>query len=75
MEDQVCIGTIIPGGSVVKTLSANAKDTGDTGLILGLGISPGRGNGNPFQYSSLDNPGDRGAGGLQSTRSQRVRCD
>ena len=60
---------------MVKTLSASAEDTGDMGLILGLGISPGRGNGNPLQYSCLDNPMDRGAGGLQSMRLQRVRCD
>ena len=60
---------------MIKTLSASAEDTGDMGLILGLGISPGRGNGNPLQYSCLDNPMDRGAGGLQSMRLQRVRCD
>ena len=47
-----------PGGSVVKNLSANA---GDVGLILGLGRSPGEGNGNPVQYSCLGNPMDRGA--------------
>ena len=40
-----------PGGSVVKNLSANA---GDVGSICGLGRSPGGGNGNPFQYSSLE---------------------
>ena len=37
-----------PGGSVVKNLPANA---GNTGTIPGLGRSPGRGNGNPLQYS------------------------
>ena len=46
-----------PGGSVVKNLPANA---GDTGLIPGLGRSPGEGNGNPFWYSCLENPKDRG---------------
>ena len=46
------------GGSVIKNLPANA---GDTGLIHGLGISPGEGNGNPLQYSCLENPMDRGA--------------
>ena len=40
---------------------ANAEDAGDTGLIPGLGRSPGGGNGNPFQYSCLENPKDRGA--------------
>ena len=47
-----------PGGSVVKNLLANA---GDAGLIPGLGRSPGEGNGNPLQYSCLENPMDRGA--------------
>ena len=42
----------------VKNLPANA---GDSGLIPGLGISPGEGNGNPFQYSWLENPMNRGA--------------
>ena len=36
-------------------------NAGDTGLIPGSGISPGEGNGNPLQYSCLENPMDRGA--------------
>ena len=51
----------LPGGSVVKNLPANAGDTGDGGSILGSGRSPGEGNGNPLQYSCLENPMDRGA--------------
>ena len=47
-----------PGGSVVKNPPAN---TGDAGLIPGLGRSPGEGNGNLFQYSCLRNPMDKGA--------------
>ena len=47
-----------PGGSVVKNPPANAEDTG---LIPALGRSPGEGNGNPLQPSSLENPMDRGA--------------
>ena len=47
-----------PGGSVVKNPSANA---GDAGLIPGLGRSPGERNGNPVQYSCLENPIGRGA--------------
>ena len=39
-----------------KESSANA---GDVGLISGLGRSPGGGNGNPLQYSCLENPIDR----------------
>ena len=41
-----------------KNPPANA---GDTGLICGSGRSPGGGHGNPFQYSCLGNPVDRGA--------------
>jgi len=47
-----------PGGSVVKNSPANA---GDLDSILGLGRSPGEGNGNPLQYSCLEDPMDRGA--------------
>ena len=43
---------------MVKNLSANA---GDMGSIPGLGRAPGEGNGNPLQYSFLENPTDRGA--------------
>ena len=51
-------GVGFPGGSVVQNLPANA---GDTGWIPGSGRSPGGGNGNPLQYSCLENPMDRGA--------------
>ena len=47
-----------PGGSVGKQTAYNA---GDPGLIPGLGRSPGEGNGDPLQYSSLENPMDGGA--------------
>ena len=50
-----------PCGSVVKNLPANAGDTGVSGSVPGLGRSPGEGNGNPLQYSCLENPMDRGA--------------
>ena len=46
---------------VVKNLPDNAGDTRDVGLIPGLGRCPGGGHGNPLQYSSLENPIDRGA--------------
>ena len=46
------------GSSVVKNLPANS---GDMGLIPGLGRSPGGGNGNPHQHFCLENPMDRGA--------------
>ena len=46
---------------VVKNPAADAGDTGDVGLIPGLGRSPGGGNGKPLQYSCLKNSMDRGA--------------
>ena len=50
-----------PGGSVVNNSPANARDTRDMGSILGSRRSPGGGNGNPLQYSYLENPMGRGA--------------
>ena len=44
-----------------KNPPANAGDSGDVGSISGSGRSPGIGNGNPLQYSCLENPMDRGA--------------
>ena len=46
---------------MVKNPPANAEDIGDTGLIPRSGRSLGVGNGNPLQYSYLENPMDRGA--------------
>ena len=46
-----------PDGSDGKESACNA---GDLGSILGSGRSPGEGNGNPLQYSCLENPMDRG---------------
>ena len=51
----------LPGGSVVKNLSADAGGTGDLGSIPGSGRSPGGGIGNPLQYSCLKIPMGRGA--------------
>ena len=48
-------------GPVVKNLPANAGDTRDAGSIPVLGRSSGEGNGNPLQYSCLENSMDRGA--------------
>ena len=44
-----------------KNLPANAGDTGEVGLIPGLGRPPGVGNGNPLQYTCLENSMGRGA--------------
>ena len=46
---------------VVKNLPANPGDTGDMSLNPDSGRSPGGRNGNPLQYSCLENPTDRGA--------------
>ena len=48
---------------VVKNPPANAEDIRDASSIPGSGRSPGGGNGNPLQYSCLDNPMDRGTCG------------
>ena len=50
-----------PGGSVVKNPPTNAGDTRDVGSIPESGRSLGVGNGDPFQYSCLENSRDRGA--------------
>ena len=47
-----------PSGSVAKNLPAS---TGDVGLIPESGKTPGRGNGNPLEYSYWENPKDGGA--------------
>ena len=49
---------------VVNNPPANAEDIREAGSIPGSGRSPGGGNGNLLQYSSLKNSMDRGAGGL-----------
>ena len=59
-----------PGGPYSKESTCNA---GDLGSILGLGRSPGEGNGNPLQYSCLEIPMDGEPGRPQSmgvTKSQ-----
>ena len=50
-----------PDSAMVKKLPTNAGSTRDAGLILDLGRSPGVENGNPLQYSCLENPVDREA--------------
>ena len=58
---------------MVKNLPASAVDSG---LIPGLGKDPGEGNGNPLQYSCLENPMDRGVWcRLLSMGLQRVGHD
>ena len=50
-----------PDGSVGEESTSNAGDTGDAGLIPGLGRCAREGNGDPLPYSCLENPMDRGA--------------
>ena len=50
-----------PCGSVEKNMPANGGASGDVGSVPGWIRSPEEGNGNPFQYSCLGNPVDRGA--------------
>ena len=57
----MCLLDLFLGGTVVKNLPANEGDAGDTGLIPASGRSPGVKNGNPLQYSCLENFMDRGA--------------
>ena len=57
---------------VGKNPPANAGDVRETGLIPGLGRSPGEGNDNPLQYSCLENPVEEEPGGLlQSIASHK----
>ena len=53
-------GNGFPRGSVVKNPPANAEDVRNVGSIPRLGRSPGEGNGNPLQYSCLENSMVRG---------------
>ena len=71
-----------PGGKLValevKNLPAIAGDVRDTGSCLGQEDSPGERNGNPLQYSCLENPTDRGAWwatihGITKSRTQLNR--
>ena len=64
--------TGLPGGSDGKAAVCNA---GDLGSISGSGRSPGEGNGNPLQYSCLENPKIEESDRLQSMGSQRVGHD
>ena len=62
-----------PVCSVVKNPPANAGDTGDASSISNSERSPGEGNGNPLQYSCLENPMDKGGWWATGHRIARVR--
>ena len=53
-------GLGFPSGSEGKEFTYNAGDTKDTSLIPPSGRFPGEGNGNPLQYTCLENPTDKG---------------
>ena len=57
---------------VTQMVKKSACNEGDQGSIPGLGRSSGEENGNPLQYSCLENSMTEKAGGLQSMKSQRV---
>ena len=60
------------GDSVVKKKKNLPANAGETGSVPESGRSPGEGNGNPLQYSCLENPMDRGAWqAIQPMRSQK----
>ena len=60
---------------VAQLVKISACNAGDLGLIPGLGRSPGEGNGNPLQYSCLENPRDGGAWRATVHEAARVRHD
>ena len=75
--DTVNLSRGFPGGSDGKQSACNA---GDPGSIPGSGKSPGEGNGNPLQYSCLENPMGRGAwratvhGVSESDKTEWLTC-
>ena len=69
---QIILG--FPCGSVGKESACNAGDTGDMGLIPGVGRFPG-GNGKPLKFFAWRIPWTEEPGWLQSMGSQRVRHD
>ena len=71
LKDTVVVQTVL----LVKNPPANAGDIRDAGSMPGSGRSPGVGNGNPLQYSCLENPVDRGAWRAIVYVSQRVGHD
>ena len=58
MDTRICIAEYLPGGSDGKV---SARNAGDLGSIPGSGRSSAEGNGNPLQYSCLENPMEGGA--------------
>ena len=55
LQSTYCDYMGFPGGSLLKNLPANTGEAGDSGLIPRWERAPGKGNGNPLQYSCLGN--------------------
>ena len=72
LRDCILVFKGFPGGAEVKVSAWNA---GDPGSIPGWGRSSGEGNGNPLQYSHLENRIDRGAWQATVHGIARVRHD
>ena len=72
LDSLLLMNSDFPGGSDGRVSAYNA---GDLGLIPGLGGSSGEGNGNPFQYSCVENSMDRGAWWATVHGVTRVRHD
>ena len=64
-----------PSDLVGKESACNAGDIGDVDSVPGWGRSPEEGNGNPLQYSCLENPKERGAWQATVHGVSRVRQD
>ena len=62
-----------PGGTCGKDFACQFRDTRDAVSIPGLGRSPGKGNGNPLQYSCLNNHMERGARWVYSPQGRKSR--
>ena len=56
-----CVLLVVVASLVAQTIKESACNVGDPGSIPGSGRFPGEGNGNPLQYSCLENTMDRGA--------------
>ena len=72
-QQVLIINSWLPWWLSNKESAFSVGDAGDLGLISGLRRSPGKGNGNPLQYSCLGNPMDTEACWVQTMRLPRVR--
>ena len=69
-NDHRTLQSLIPWWLSCKVSTCNSEDAGDSSSIPDLGRSPGGGHGNPFQYSCLENPMDRGAWQMAKSRTR-----